>query len=145
MIFLAPPNGCSSNLIPCLHSSCKCNHDFNFKMGKENLCLQVVWVCLVVSDSSAIPGTDCSSLSSSVIGFSRILEWVAISFSRTSSRSRDQTWVFCIAGRFCIAGCVYKELFVCLFVCFLLLEYTIVCLSVLLLMNICGASIWEKF
>ena len=33
----------------------------------------------------------------------RILEWVAISFSRGSSRPRDWTWVFCvsfIAGRF---------------------------------------------
>ena len=30
----------------------------------------------------------------------RILEWVAISFSRGSSRPRDQTWVSCIAGRF---------------------------------------------
>ena len=115
MIFLAPPNGCSSNLIPCLHSSCKCNHDFNFKMGKENLCLQVVWVCLVVSDSSAIPGTDCSSLSSSVIGFSRILEWVAISFSRTSSGPKDQTQVSCgsYLGRWGFFFCLF---FVCLFV-----------------------------
>ena len=29
----------------------------------------------------------------------RILEWVAISFSRRSSRSRDQTWVSRIVGR----------------------------------------------
>ena len=29
----------------------------------------------------------------------RILEWVAISFSRGSSQLRDQTWVSCIAGR----------------------------------------------
>ena len=35
------------------------------------------------------------------IGFSRtrILEWVAISFSRGSFSPRDQTWVSCIAGR----------------------------------------------
>ena len=32
----------------------------------------------------------------------RILEWVAISFSRGSSQSRDQTQVSCIAGRFFI-------------------------------------------
>ena len=31
---------------------------------------------------------------------SRILEWVAISFSRRSSRPRDWTWVSCIADRF---------------------------------------------
>ena len=30
----------------------------------------------------------------------RILEWVAISFSRVSSRPRDRTWVSCTAGRF---------------------------------------------
>ena len=30
----------------------------------------------------------------------RILEWVAISFSRGSSPPRDRTWVSCIAGRF---------------------------------------------
>ena len=30
----------------------------------------------------------------------RILEWVAISFSSGSSRPRNQTWIFCIAGRF---------------------------------------------
>ena len=29
----------------------------------------------------------------------RILEWVAISFSRGSSQPRDGTWVSCIAGR----------------------------------------------
>ena len=29
----------------------------------------------------------------------RILEWVAISFSRKSSRPRDQIWVSCIVGR----------------------------------------------
>ena len=30
----------------------------------------------------------------------RILEWVAISFSRASSQVKDGTWVSCIAGRF---------------------------------------------
>ena len=30
----------------------------------------------------------------------RILEWVAISYSRGSSRPSGQTWVFCVAGRF---------------------------------------------
>ena len=34
------------------------------------------------------------------ISQSRILEWVAISFSRGSSGPRDWTWVSCIAGRF---------------------------------------------
>ena len=44
---------------------------------------------------------DCSPRGSSVHGIlqARILEWVAISFSRGSSRPRDRTQVFHIAGR----------------------------------------------
>ena len=44
---------------------------------------------------------DCSLPVSSVYGIfqARILEWVAISFSRGSSRPRDQTRVSRIAGR----------------------------------------------
>ena len=52
----------------------------------------------------------------------RILEWVAIPFSRESSQPRDQTQVSCIAGRFftshqeahlfhkcvCVYVCVYS-------------------------------------
>ena len=45
---------------------------------------------------------DCSPSGSSVHGVlqARILEWVAISFFRGSSRTRDQTRVSSIAGRF---------------------------------------------
>ena len=45
---------------------------------------------------------DCSLLGSSVHGISqtRILEWVAISFSRESSRPRNQTHVSCIGRLF---------------------------------------------
>ena len=45
---------------------------------------------------------DCSPPGSSVHGIlqARILEWLAIPFSRGSSGPRDQTWVSCIAGRF---------------------------------------------
>ena len=45
---------------------------------------------------------DCSPLGSSVHGIlqARILEWVAISFSRGSSWPRDQTQASCIAGQF---------------------------------------------
>ena len=53
--------------------------------------------CLTLCDPM-----DYSPPGSSVHGIlrARILEWVAISFSRGSSRHRDQTWVFHIAGRF---------------------------------------------
>ena len=45
---------------------------------------------------------DCSLSGSSVHGIlqARILEWVAIPFSRGTSRLRDWTQVSCIAGRF---------------------------------------------
>ena len=44
---------------------------------------------------------DCSPPGSSVHGIlqARILEWVAIPFSRGSFYPRDGTWVSCIAGR----------------------------------------------
>ena len=44
---------------------------------------------------------DCSLPGSSVhrIFQARVLNWVAISFSRGSSRPRDQTWVSLIVGR----------------------------------------------
>ena len=43
---------------------------------------------------------DCSPPGSTVHGIlqARILEWVAIPFSRGSSQPRDRTWVFCIVG-----------------------------------------------
>ena len=52
--------------------------------------------CLTLCDPK-----DCSSPGSSVHGIlqARILEWVAISFSRASSRPRDRTRVSRIAGR----------------------------------------------
>ena len=45
---------------------------------------------------------DCSPPGSSLHGIfrARMLEWIAISFSRGSFRPRDQTQVSCIAGRF---------------------------------------------
>ena len=49
----------------------------------------------------------CNPIDGSLPGFSihgilqaRILEWVAISFSRGSSQARNQTQVSCISGRF---------------------------------------------
>ena len=56
--------------------------------------------CSVVS--SFCEPMNCSPPGSSVHGIlqARILEWVAIPFSRASSQLRDWTWVSCIAGRF---------------------------------------------
>ena len=57
------------------------------------------WSLSVVSDS--LQPMDCSLPGSSVHGIfqARVLEWVAISFSRGSSQLRDRTQVSHIAGR----------------------------------------------
>ena len=57
---------------------------------------EVIQLCLTLCDPM-----DCSLLGSSVYGIFqvRVLEWVAISFSRGSSQPRDWTWVPCIVGR----------------------------------------------
>ena len=59
--------------------------------------VRVAQLCLTLSNS-----IDCSPPGSSGHGIlqARILEWVAIPFSRGSSQPRDQTCISCIAGRF---------------------------------------------
>ena len=72
--------------------------DFSFDIIKYRKVKVLVpqW-CLTLHCS-----VDCSLPGSSVHGIlqARTLEWVAIPFSRGSSRPRNQTWVSCIAGRF---------------------------------------------
>ena len=57
---------------------------------------EVAQLCLTLCDPR-----DCSLPGSSVHGIfqARVLEWVAIAFSRGSSPTRDRTQVSCIAGR----------------------------------------------
>ena len=57
---------------------------------------EVIQSCLTLRDPM-----DCSLPGSSVHGIfqARVLEWVAISFSKGSSLPRDQSQVPCIAGR----------------------------------------------
>ena len=68
-------------------------------------------LCLTLCDPM-----DCSLPGSSVHGIfkARVLEWVAMSFSRRSSRPRDRTHVSCIVGRrfYCLShqGSPYKNL-----------------------------------
>ena len=65
--------------------------------GRRAYCCLVAQSCPTLCDPM-----DCSPLGSSVHGISqaRILEWVAICFSRGSSPPRDRTWVSCITGQF---------------------------------------------
>ena len=67
------------------------------KRGKES---EVTQSCLTLCDPM-----DCSLSGSSVHGIfqARVLEWIAISFSRGSSQPRNQTQISCIAGR-CLGG-----------------------------------------
>ena len=70
------------------------------------VCVCVTWkkVKLLLAQSCLTlwDPMNCSSPGSSVHGISqaRILEWIAIPFSRRSYQPRDQSRVSCIAGRF---------------------------------------------
>ena len=74
-----------------------------FASGCQNIgvclcvCVLVAQWCLTLCHPM-----DCSLPGSAVHGIlqARILEWVAITFSRRSSQPRDQTWLSHIAGRF---------------------------------------------
>ena len=77
---------------------------------KLYICNRIVCVCvcarvcvwLVQSCTPLCDPMDWSSPGSSVCGIlqAKILEWVAISFSKGSFWPRDRTWVSHIAGRF---------------------------------------------
>ena len=74
-------------------------HLYSSNLLLKNRCVQSMLIaksCLTLCDP-----LDYSPPGSSVHGIhqARIQEWVAIPFSRTSSWSRDQTLVSCIAGR----------------------------------------------
>ena len=73
---------------------------FHLGCSSSDLFLSERVSCWVVSDPWN--PMDYSPAGSSVLGIlqARVLEWVAILLSRGSSRPRDQTQVFCIAGRF---------------------------------------------
>ena len=74
------------------------------QQSREMLTLQLLLFVVLVAQSSPTlcDPMDCSLPGSSVHGISqaRILEWVAMPFSRGSSQCRDGTQVSCIAGRF---------------------------------------------
>ena len=95
----------SQSLISQLWRACNLHDDHNFpvQLGRLEghhhpmLCVRVAQSCLTLCNPM-----DWSPPGSSVHGIlqTRILEWVAISFSRGSSQLREQAQVSCIAGRF---------------------------------------------
>ena len=75
--------------------------DLTWSQGKEGQ-TEFVKVLVIQSCPALCDPMDCSLLGSSIHGIlqARILEWVAIPFSRGSFRPRDWTQVSCITGRF---------------------------------------------
>ena len=76
---------------------------------KQDNVLETSWpadlfVCVLVVQSylTLCNPMDCNWPGSSVHGIlkARILEWVAVAFSKGSSQPRDWTWVSCMADRF---------------------------------------------
>ena len=77
----------------------------------------LLFSCSVMSDSFETLWT-VACQASLTMGFpqARILEWVAISFSRGSYRPRDQTCISCLAGRFFTpepSGKPYLSVYLC--------------------------------
>ena len=75
-----------------------CWNTSEVSLEQSFLYLYTLRVCVSQSCPTLCDPMDCSPPHSSIhrILQARILEWVAIPFSRESSQTRDQTWVFCI-------------------------------------------------
>ena len=71
------------------------------KLPYNKMYEEVKWSEVAQSCPTLYDPMDCSLSGSSLHGIlqARILEWVAISFSRGSPRPRDRTWVSCIPCR----------------------------------------------
>ena len=84
-----------------------CKEDQKVGTSKEKE--SVTQSCLTLWDpmDCILPGSSVYSIS-----HARILEWVAIPFSRVSSPPRDWTQVFCIAGRFFIVWVTWENQYI---------------------------------
>ena len=110
------------------HTSCT-----PFNPSKLVFSVLVTQLCPTLCNSM-----DCSLPGSSVqeIFQARILECVAISFSRGSSQPRNQTQVFCIAGRFFTlwatgeAPLLPPKKDICVCVCVYIYIYTYICVYI---------------
>ena len=93
-LFLQPPHTCLYLFAPSLM---QCTGDFSHRLTCTMLAVVLVTqLCPILCDP-----TDCTLPGSSVYGIlqARILEWIAIPFSRGSFPPRDWTQVSCITGR----------------------------------------------
>ena len=84
----------------------------------------IAQLCLTLCDP-----TDCSLPGSSVHAIlqARILEWVAIPFSRGSSQPGDWTWISCIAGSFFTVWAIRETKYKC----FIQLQYWVITIHLL--------------
>ena len=73
--------------------------------GFQTMCVLVTQLCLTPCNTMdrILPGSSIHGILQA-----RILEWVAISFSKGSFQPRDRTWVSCIAGR-CFTAWATRE------------------------------------
>ena len=114
-LLAAPRKPCFEDCWVCVCRTC---HSWTlydiFLMSKV---IKAIFICLVGVQCSVLAAQscptlcdpmDCSPPGSSVHGIfqARLLEWVAISFSRGSSWPRDGTWGSCTAGATREAQCV---------------------------------------
>ena len=83
-----------------------CIHYNKIRKGMHLVCSFILQISRGYSEVAQSCPTLCNPIHCSLPDFSihgifqaRVLEWVAFSFSRGSSRPRDQTQVFCIVGR----------------------------------------------
>ena len=98
----------------------------NEKYGSFITCLQILWCPSLQESESEVTQLcptfcnpmDCSLPGSSIHGIfqARILEWIAISFSRRSSQPRDWTQVSRIVGR-CFTIWATREVLPCRRLC----------------------------
>ena len=91
----------SSSFLGIDQEEMKSNHVCILRVSLKCSWSEVKWSDVTQSCPTLCDPVDCSLQGSSVHGIfqARVLEWVAISFSRGSSRPRDQTQVSRIAGR----------------------------------------------
>ena len=68
----------------------------------NNVIFRNLFSSLIENESSSVVSYDPMDYTIHWILQARILEWVAMPFSRESSQPRNQTWVSHIAGRFFI-------------------------------------------
>ena len=117
-----PDPGIKPRLLHLLH--CRWILNSQNHLGSLCVCVLVTQSCLTLCDPM-----DCSPPGSSVheISQARILERVAISFSRGSSQPRNRTHTSCLAGRFftteppgrqlegsCAVSCKWFSFYICL-------------------------------